>query len=371
MKKIITLVICAALFCAVLGGCAGKSGNSRSNEYTKHSTLLQNDEDLFNTVISVVAYTKTDEEFNEMVRYINQRYTRLNEMYSIYDDFEGVNNIKTINDNAGKQPVKVSREIIDLLKFSKQRYEISGGKMNVAMGAVLKQWHDFREEFAIDETTPLPNINALRRASAHTDIDCVEIDEENMTVFITDENVSLDVGAVAKGFATEIVCDELSEKYDNFLISAGGNVKSHGHPMDGRTRWGVSIQNPAVDENYKMIGGSMDVAYVGGDVSVVCSGGYQRYVVVDGKRYHHIIDPTTLYPEEVYQGVSIICEDSGMADALSTTVFLSRPRDALALVESMDGVECILVETDGTLHYSSGAAKYLLSQGVSANTPIE
>ena len=89
--------------------------------------------------------------------------------------------------------------------------------MNVAMGAVLKQWHDFREEFAVDKTTPLPDIDALRRASVHTDISCIEIDEENMTVFITDENVSLDVGAVAKGFATEIVCDELSEKYDNFL----------------------------------------------------------------------------------------------------------------------------------------------------------
>lgn len=135
----------------------------------------------------------------------------------------------------------------------------------------------------------------------------------------------------------EIVCDALNEKYDNYSLSAGGNVKCHGKP-DGRERWAIGIQNPYTDENFKKQEGQIDVAYFNTDMSLVCSGGYERYVVVDGKRYHHIIDPVTLYPEEIYRGVTIFCEDSGEADALSTAVFLSLPEDALQLVESLDGV---------------------------------
>jgi len=364
MKRIISLFLSALMLVSVFTGCAEKEVTP---VYTKHSTMIMSDEDLFNTIIMVTAFTKSDEEFTEMIEYITQRYTELNAMYDIYNDYEGVNNIKTINDNAGIAPVKVSKEIIDLLEFSIECYEKLGGKMNVAMGSVLKIWHNFREA---DEHI-VPDTDTLTARAEHTDIHAIEIDRDAMTVYINDPEVSLDVGAVAKGYATEIVVDELSEKYESFLISAGGNVKSHGQPMDGeRERWGVAVQNPAVDENYTMIGGSMDTAFIGGDMSVVCSGGYQRYVVVDGRRYHHLIDPTTLYPEEVYQGVAVFCEDSGLADALSTTIFLSTPEEAIDLINSIDGAECILVEIDGTTHQTDGTLNLLASRGIDNKTPL-
>ena len=238
----------------------------------------------------------------------------------------------------------------------------------MAMGSVLRVWHDVREEFSATGTTTLPDMDLPRQKAEHTDINRVQIDRENMTVYITDSNVQLDVGAVAKGYATEMICDELREKYDNFAISAGGNVKTHGHPRDGRERWGIGIENPMVDENFDKIGGNLDTAYFNTDMSLVCSGGYERFFVLDGKRYHHVIDPVTLYPEEVYRGVSIFYEDSGVADALSTTTFLSTPQQAMELVESIDGAECILVEIDGTVHKSSGVDAYLASAGVDSMT---
>ncbi|MBQ3009485.1 MAG: FAD:protein FMN transferase [Oscillospiraceae bacterium] len=290
-------------------------------------------------------------------------------MYDIYTQYDGLNNIHTINKNAGVAPVKVDKEIIDLLEFSKEWYEKSQGNMNIALGSVLKVWHDVREEYEIFGTAELPDIEYLKEKAQHTDINCIEIDKENMTVFITDENVRLDVGAVAKGYATELIADELvAMGCESFAISAGGNVKTYGAPKDNRERWGIGVQNPAVDENYQMIGGNMDTAFFNTEMSLVCSGGYQRYMVIDGRRYHHLIDPDTLYPEEVYQGVAILCEDSGVADALSTTVFLMEPAQAVEYINGIEGAECILVEIDGTTHITEGAKAYLASCGVTNQT---
>lgn len=371
MKRIISLILAAAVAFSATG-C--------SQKYEKGSHMFFG---AFDTVITVISYQKNQAEFEKMADYVEGRYKELNSLYDIYNSYEGLNNIKTINDSAGKAPVEVRGEIIDLLKFSKEWYEKSGGKMNIAMGSVLKVWHDVREEYEKwqddalygtpeGENCPveLPDIETLRAKAEHIDINCVEIDEENMTVFITDPNVRIDVGAVAKGFATEVVADELIEMgYDNFAISAGGNVKTFGSPKDERARWGVGVENPMVDENYHMIGGSLDTAYFNTEMSLVCSGGYQRYMVIGGRRYHHLIDPITLYPEEVYRGVSVFCEDSGMADALSTAVFLMEPRQAIEFVDGIEGADCILVEIDGTVHSTKGVNQYLASAGVTSQTP--
>ncbi len=363
MKKILCAVLSALMALSMLTGCKTATDTPEVTPQ-KYNTLMF---DVFDTVISLVSYQDSQQDFSEMAGYIEDRYTALNKLYDIYNDYDGINNIKTINDNAGIAPVYVSQEIIDLLEFGKECYEMSGGKMNIAMGAVLSQWHDFREAFAGDAATPLPDIDKLREAAQHIDINCVEIDHENQTVYISDPLVRLDVGAIAKGYATEMICDELNQKYDNYALSAGGNVKVHGRPKDDRERWGIGLQNPAVDENYTMIGGNMDTAYFNTDMSLVCSGGYQRYVVVNGRRYHHIIDPVTLYPEEIYQGVAIFCEDSGLADALSTTVFLSQPEDAMKLIEE-SGWDCVLVAIDGTIYKTAGADQYLASAGITSHT---
>lgn len=357
MKKLLCLIL-TAVMCVSMAGCT---------RYEKGSTVFMG---VFDTVIQVLSYQKNQAEFEEMADYVETRYKQLNNLYDIYNEYDGINNICTINKNAGVQPVEVDRQIIDLLLFSKEWYEKSGGKMNVAMGSVLKVWHDVRDEYSAYGTVTLPDYDLLAEKAQHTDINRVQIDAENNTVFITDPQVQLDVGAVAKGYATEVICDELVEMgYDNFAISAGGNVKTYGAPKDDRKRWGIGIQNPAVDEEYKAIGGNMDMAYFNTEMSLVCSGGYQRYFVHEGRRYHHLIDPVTLYPEEVYQGVAILCDDSGMADALSTTVFLMEPQAAMDLVESLEGAECVLVEIDGTVHTSSGASAYLGSRGVTNQTP--
>ena len=359
MKKILSLVLACVLSLCTLTGCGP--------QYEKFSDIIITPQ-YFNTVITVISYQKSQEDFDRMVDYLDSEMDRLNKLYDIYHTYPGINNIKTINDNAGVSPVQVDQDIIDLLLFSKEWHDKSGGKLNIAMGSVLKVWHDTREDYDYYGTATVPEMSLLQEKAQHIDISCMEIDTENNTVYLTDPEMRLDVGAVAKGYATELICDALAEKYDNFCISAGGNVKTHGQPKDDRRRWGIGIENPMVDENWQMIGGNIDMAYYNTDMSLVCSGGYQRYMVIDGQRYHHLVDPLTLKPEEVYRGVAILCEDSGVADALSTTLFLMPPADAMAFIETVPDAECVLVEMDGTVHKSSGTDKYLGSRGITNQT---
>ena len=359
MKKVLSLMLACVMAVATLTGCSPK--------YEKFSEMMIT-QHYFNTIITVISYQPSQEKFDEMIDYIDSEMDRLNKLYDIYNNYKGINNIKTINDNAGVAPVEVDQDIIDLLLFSKEWHEKSGGRLNIAMGSVLKVWHDTREAYDNGDAVKLPDMDLLKEKAQHIDINCLEIDTENNTVFITDPDMRLDVGAVAKGYATELIGDALAEKYDNFLISSGGNIRAHGAPKDDRERWGIAIENPMVDENWQVIGGNIDMAYYNTDMSLVCSGGYQRYMIIDGQRYHHLVDPSTLKPEEVYRGVAILCEDSGMADALSTTLFLMSPDQAMQFIETIPDADCVLVEMDGTRHQSSGTDKYLASRGITSQT---
>ena len=360
MKRIISLALAAVLSLSIFTGCEKKP------EYTKYNGSIW---DSFDTIISTVSYHETEEEYKEFMKYTQERYRYLHELFDIYNNYDGLVNAKTINDNAGVAPVKVEKELFDLIEFSIDWYHKTGGKVNIAMGSVLKIWHDVRE-YAEFNTPILPDMAKLEAANQHTSIDSIVLDKENMTVFITDPEASIDLGAVAKGYATEIICAELAEKYPSFAISAGGNVRVNGSPMDERTRWGIGVQNPNVDENYLMIGGNIDLAFLHGSQSLVCSGGYQRFFVLDGERYHHLIDPETLYPENIYNGVSILCNDSGMADALSTAIFMMQPEEALSFIDTIPDAECMLVLTDGSMMLTEGFKGYLQSCGVTSTSPI-
>jgi thiamine biosynthesis lipoprotein len=163
----------------------------------------------------------------------------------------------------------------------------------------------------------------------------------------------LDVGAVAKGYATEQVARWLeAQGVSGWLLNVGGNVRAVGKKPDG-SLWMAGLENP--DEDAKDY-----LAYLQLESeALVTSGSYQRYYIVDGKSYHHIIHPDTLMPSEGYLSVSVICPDSGMGDALSTALFCMPLEDGKALVESMEGVEALWLTTDGVQTTTSGWHKYV------------
>jgi len=333
MKRFFPALLAALL---LLSGCSVTKPQQK--QYT--ATFLT----LFDTVTTVVGKADSEEAFKEKAQKVHDELLIYHQLFDIYHDYEGINNLKTVNDQAGIAPVKVDERIIELLQDAKEYHELSGGRVNVAMGSVLSLWHEARDDGRNDPANAvLPEHDALKAAAGHTDIEKLIIDEENSTVYLSDPEMSLDVGAVAKGWAVQKVA-EISPS--GLLISVGGNVCATGPKDESGTRWVIGIQNPDDNSAY------LHTIYVTKG-SVVTSGDYQRTYMVDGKAYHHIIDPDTLYPSAYWRSVSIVCEDSGLADALSTALFLLPLEDGQKLLTAC-GAEALWVDLEGKLHYSPG-----------------
>lgn len=344
----------------IIAGCT-------SNPQTEKTRYTESFFDTFDTLVQVVAYTDSEDEFDRYMEQINARFLELHKLYNIYLSYDGINNIKTINDNAGIKPVEVENEIIDLILYSKDMYARTGKTTNIAMGPVLKIWHYYRSEAELDPATAmLPPMDDLKEAAEYTDIDQVIVDAENNTVYLPDSRMSLDVGAVAKGFATELVALEMEAAgMTSAVLSPGGNIRTIGKPLDGvRQKWGIGIQNPSAsivsEEEDKLL----DVVFVQ-DAAVVSSGDYQRYYVVNGQVLHHIIDPVTLMPGEYYRALTVVADDAALADILSTALFLLPLEESLSLANSFDNVDVYWVFHDGRVEITDGMKNMLRSYGVS------
>ena len=302
---------------------------------------------LFDTVTFIKGTAESKEAFGEKATLIHDELQRYHQFFDIYNDYEGLNNIKTINDQAGVSPVTVDPEIIALLQDCVCYYEQTGGKTNVAMGSVLRLWHDARNDGIHDpENAALPEMERLEEAAQYTDISGLVIDEANSTVYLSNPNLRLDVGAVAKGWSVQRVAEKLPS---GFLISVGGNVCATG-PKFEDTPWVIGIQDPASDEY-------LHTLYVN-DFSVVTSGDYQRAYMVDGKMYHHIIDPETLMPAAYWRSVTVVCPDSGLADAMSTALFLLPLEQGMALAEKSN-VQALWVNAAGEEFMTSRFAEMI------------
>ena len=355
MKRNFLKVLFLLLVISLLPGCS-------SNKYKKYDYTFY---DTFDTVTQIIGYTESEEEFNEYMEELHDRFRELHKYFDKYETYEGINNIKTINDKAGIEAVKVDKEIIDLILFSKEWYYKAGKETNIAMGPVIKVWSDYSDKALEDpENAKVPPMEELQEAAKYIDIEKVIVDEEASTVFLEDEDMMLDVGATAKGYAVELVALEMEEAgLKSLLISGGGNIRSIGKPMEGKKeKWGIGIQNP--DPELIDRGNVLETLFVK-DLSVVSSGDYQRYFIVDDKVYHHIIDPNTLMPGDYYRAITIVTPNSGVADFLSTSAFLLPFEESKALIDSLEDTEAFWVMNDGSIKTTDGMKLLMLSEGAS------
>ena len=286
------------ILCLLFTGCAlpGKGKQQYQATYL----------DVFDTVTSISAVTDREEVFRQQAEEIHELLLRYHQLFDIYNDYPGLNNLKTVNDHAGIGPVKVDAEILHLLRDCRDYYERTNHAVNTAMGSVLR------------------------------------------TVYITDPELRLDVGAVAKGWSAQRAAEAAPR---GFLISVGGNVCATGPKDDSGTPWGVGITDPDGGSEY------LHTLY-DTDSAIVTSGDYQRYYVVDGEIYHHIIDPVTLYPARRFRSVTVICQDSGLADALSTALFVLPREEGETLAQSC-GAEAMWVDLEGTRFYTPGFQNWI------------
>lgn len=342
-----------------LAGCGAPASSAPAAEEPQRYTAVFYD--AFDTVTQVIAYCASEEEFNTQMEALHEDLLAYHRLYDIYNDYDGVVNVKTINDNAGIAPVTVDERIINMLKLARDIYDTTNGKLNIAMGSVLNIWHNYREAALSTESeadNTLPTQAELDAANEHCDINDLIIDEDAKTVYLADPEMSLDVGSVGKGYAVEMVCQAAEARgLKSALVSVGGNLRSIGTKPDG-SEWTGGIENPWTSSEVYTSGSSTVAAVYMSDLALVTSGDYQRYYVVDGVKYHHIIDPDTLWPATYFDSVTVLCADSGLADCLTTGLFCSTLEEGKAMLAELDGVEALWCTTDGQIYTTDGWAAH-------------
>ena len=321
----------------------------------KEKVYTETVDGLFDTVHVISGYDKSEQEFKKKVKFYQEEMEKLHKLYTSYENFQGINNISTINENAGIKPVKVDRNIIDLLKDTLERNKEISDKVNIAAGNVIDLWDKAKTEGKLPEQSELEKMQKCAKTEN------IVIDEQNSTVFIKEKCTKLNLGAVAKGYAVEQVTKKMEKAgMTSFIISAGGNVKVVGKRKipkkeseitdlkSCKNQFCIGIALPLyndnkIDKSNPYNNGKNDyLAKIATEnMSIVTTGNYQRYFVMDNKVYGHVINLETLKPEDSFASVSVITEDSGLADFMSTTLFLLSYEEGKALIEKMGKKEKI------------------------------
>lgn len=313
MKKVLLFLIFTCLF---LTSCAEQRFNTQLFGY-------------LDTVVSIDGYFESREEFDRACEITEDILKKYDKIFDIYNDGE----LKALNE---KKELSVSAELSDAVAFGIEAAQSTDGYCNIAMGSVLSLWHEARES----DIPYLPDPDMLTAASGHTSVG--EISLENGFVRLNDKEASLDMGAVAKGIVSDVLRQELTEAgFGNMLINLGGNVVVIGN-KDGKG-WNVGIQSPDGE-------GITDAVAVS-DACLVTSGSYQRYFEYNGKRYHHIINPDTLYPSDMYSSVSVLYENGAWADALSTALFNMTVEQGEKILQQFDNIGVMWITSDGEYIY--------------------
>ena len=341
----------------------------------------------FDTVSYVYSYAgDSEKDFEANVNGVFDILREYHSLFDIYYEHSGVTNLRTLNLNAGGNALVVDQKLIDFLLYAKELYQTTDGEMNIMMGSVLSLWHDAREnksfeglycsrcrkfftaEDCTDNKCPQSDSTGvkcqnpvvtfeyeLEQRSKHISMDSLEIDVNNRTVRITDPDASIDVGALGKGYATEMAAQYLIEKgATGYVLNIGGNLRLIGTKADG-SEWSTGIKNPSNTDQYATI-------ITLSDTSCVTSGDYERYFTVAGKRYHHIIDKDTLMPANHFSSISVITENSALADALSTALFCMSYEDGLALAHKFGSVDVVWITRDGEILMTEGAKELVLQK---------
>jgi len=276
------------------------------------------------TVINVKLYNVNEKEANKAFNEIENIYEKYEEITNFYDENSELYKINNTDE------MIISNELKELIELGLTWYDKTNGLLNINIGFVTKIWHDFRNKMI-----ELPNDEQL---NIDIDINNINLDGNKIS-----GNFNIDMGSYVKGFVTEKTGVYLeSIGIDYYIINAGGNVKVG---KSNKGYYNIGVKSPIANETSEIVKGE--------NISVVTSGGYERFYEVDGILYHHIIDPLTKKPANYMKSVTVIGKDSTLCDILSTTLFLMSIEDGKQFIKDYD-VDVIWFSNDNEIIKSDG-----------------
>ena len=335
-KKIGILLLIVML---TLSGCQTQPAKDQIKNQTQNTSKeeYQRSEFVLGTIVSV----KIFEDGSEAV--LDEIFSRLEEIELRMSFNAAESEVKDVNAAAGKNPIKVSEDTFDVISAAIEFAEISDGRFDPTIGPLVQLWG------IGSENAKIPTDQERDIATQLIDWKQVDLDKYDKSIYLKNPDMELDLGAIAKGYASDEVVRILKENnVDRGIINLGGNVYAYGEKIDG-SPWRIGIQNPLSDRGEYI--GIVDLK----NKSVVTSGIYERYFEEDGVRYHHLLDTSTGFPIKTdLASVTIITESSIRADALSTILFVAGVEDGITLLEQhFPETEAIFVTLDKHV-YSTG-----------------
>jgi len=327
MKKYKAYLLPFLLLCMLLSSCSA----NRLSAYKKSKALL----DTFVTITVVAASQDMADKAIEDAFDIIEKFGDLVNFYS--DKSE----LSAINRNAGIREVRVSPETLDIIEKALFVSEKSGGAFDPTIGPEIKLW-DFLKKVK-------PSDAEIRKNLPLVNYKNIIIDRTKSTVFLSRRNMLLDLGGIAKGFAADLAVQSLKQKgISSGLVAVAGDIKAFGLKPDKKP-WIVGIKNPRQKSNDDEIIARVPLS----DKAISTSGDYERYFIMDGKRFHHLLIPKSGYPANTCQSVSVIADQGVMTDAFSTAFFVLGPERGLGLAKEM-GMDVMIIDSKGALHTTPG-----------------
>lgn len=326
IKKIIMIIMSIALSISVVG-CTEKD----NKEPISRTELT------IGTVVKITLFDGGSEEV------LDKAFDRIGEIEDLVSVNKDGTELSKLNENAGIKPIKVSDTTYEIISKALYYTELSKGGYDLTIGPLVKLWSIGLPEAKV------PTQEEINKAIGKIDYSKVKMNPDTKEVFLSEKDMRIDLGSIAKGYATDEVVDILKiEGVKSAIIDLGGNIYGLGL-KEGNKNWNIGIQNPF--DNRGSAVGSLEVS----DKTVVTSGVYERYIEKDGIKYHHILNPQTGYPYDTeIQGVSIIADKSIDGDALSTLIFTKGIDEGLKLVESLKGVEAIFITNKKDVYITEG-----------------
>ena len=286
----------------------------------------------------------------------NQVHNEFDRLESLLSVWKPGSEVVRLNEAAGKQPVAVSNETLEVLTAARVGSERTNGKFDITFGALADVW-----KFDHDQDNRVPDRAAIEARLPLVDFRAVQVNAAQRTAFITRPGIRVHLGGIGKGYAVDVAVALLRQQgFRDFLIQAGGDMYAAG--TNNGTPWKLGIADPRGSHEAFA---ALDIR----DATVSTSGDYERSFIKDGVRYHHLIDPDRGEPARGCRSVTIVTNRATMADVLSTGVFIMGPDEGMALIEQLPDVEGVIVSASNEVLISSGLKGRVEIKGPPTDAP--
>lgn len=314
---------------------------------TNKLSMYKKSKTLMDTFVTITVVSDSEDKAETA---IDNAFSTIEQFGKLINFFSDESEVSLINKNAGIREVKVSPETLNVIEKAIYVSEKSGGAFDPTIGPIMKLWDFYKKvkpsEIEIKKKLPLVNYKN------------VIIDRDKSTVFLKKKGMLLDLGGIAKGYAADLAVATLKQNdIQSGLVVIAGDIRGFGLKPDGKP-WNIGIKNPRQKNESDEIIAKIRLS----DKAISTSGDYERYFLINGQRFHHLLDPKTGYPANLCRSVSIISDKGAFSDAFSTAVFIIGHEKGLNLVQET-GMDAIIIYNNGIIHTTPGLKGKLEIEG--------